>query len=77
MLKPTTSIQLDGTGYVTFARRREKFSQSIDIILRFKTFAENGLLFLIGKGVSVQVDQLVSSIPLCILHLVVSHSDHN
>lgn len=50
VLTQTNGVQLDGTGYVTLQRVRQRFANDIEIIFRFKTFADDGLLFLVGKG---------------------------
>lgn len=48
-LKPSTGYRFNGNGYAILDARSFNLRSRSDIQLKFKTFADEGLLFLIGK----------------------------
>ena len=51
-LVPATGLRFNGDGYAAFETTKFTFENRFSLQLRFKTFSENGLLFLVGKGTS-------------------------
>ena len=49
-LQESTGYRFDGEGYATLDRKSYRFRDRVDVQLKFKTTADNGLLFLAGKG---------------------------
>ncbi|GAB6025535.1 hypothetical protein CHUAL_011266 [Chamberlinius hualienensis] len=44
-------VRFSGSGYVILEKKRTyKFEKQVGLVFRFKTYSDNGLLFLIGKG---------------------------
>lgn len=50
MLQQSTGYRFDGEGYVTLDRRQYRFRDRADVQFRFKTGADDGLIFLAGRG---------------------------
>lgn len=51
---PSNGLRFSGSSsYVILPRKRRDFSSETHIKLLFKTYAKDGLLFLIGKNVSI------------------------
>jgi laminin alpha 3/5 len=49
-LQESTGYRFDGEGYATLDRKSYRFRDRVDVQLKFKSTADNGLLFLAGKG---------------------------
>ena len=49
-LQQSTGYRFDGEGYATLDRKSYRFRDRVDVQLKFKSMADNGLLFLAGKG---------------------------
>uniref|UniRef100_T1J097 Laminin subunit alpha n=1 Tax=Strigamia maritima TaxID=126957 RepID=T1J097_STRMM len=50
IVTPSSALRFDGSGYTIMKRRSvDRFAQRVEIVLQFKTYAREGLLFLIGK----------------------------
>ncbi|XP_054719477.1 laminin subunit alpha-like [Uloborus diversus] len=50
VLVPSNGLKFSGSGYVILPRHRHQFGKETHIKMLFKTYAEEGLLFLIGKN---------------------------
>ncbi|XP_023237076.1 laminin subunit alpha-like [Centruroides sculpturatus] len=49
-LQPSNGLRFDGTGYAILPIRRHNFKRTTDFSMEIKTYASEGLLFLIGKN---------------------------
>lgn len=59
-LQQSTGYRFDGEGYATLDRKSYRFRDRVDVQLKFKSLADNGLLFLAGKGkefMSIELDK--------------------
>ncbi|CAG0878724.1 unnamed protein product [Darwinula stevensoni] len=49
-VKPSTGLQFEGKGYAAIDRKAHQFRNKFFIKMNFKTYADNGLLLLVGKN---------------------------
>ncbi|GFY37998.1 laminin-like protein epi-1 [Trichonephila inaurata madagascariensis] len=49
-IPPSNGLRFSGSGYVILPRKRHQFSSETTIKMLFKTYAKDGLMFLIGKN---------------------------
>ncbi|GIY52598.1 hypothetical protein CDAR_86411, partial [Caerostris darwini] len=49
-VQPSNGLRFSGAGYVILPRKRHQFASETTIKMLFKTYAKDGLLFLIGKN---------------------------
>ncbi|XP_015919728.2 laminin subunit alpha isoform X1 [Parasteatoda tepidariorum] len=50
VLQPSNGLRFNGAGYAILPSKKHKFAKTSVIKLQFKTYAQHGLLFLIGKN---------------------------
>ncbi|XP_035223568.1 laminin subunit alpha-like, partial [Stegodyphus dumicola] len=50
ILQPSNGLRFSGAGYVILPRKKHQFGTETIIKMQFKTYAKEGLLFLIGKN---------------------------